>query len=105
MILPSERLPANIARIRPLVCMRPLVYQQIITFRELSVAKFTYKLFFRPRRASGRAQQPTIEVRVHLRLRRKQRGRAGKRKLRRRRIVRQKTRILRLIRRIDERGR
>lgn len=47
-ILPPERFTADIARIRPLISMRPLVYQQIITLGELPVAKFANELLLGP---------------------------------------------------------
>lgn len=49
MILSSESLPANVTRVRSLVGVRPLVYQQIVTFRKLSITKFAYKLLLRSR--------------------------------------------------------
>lgn len=44
-VLPSERLSADVARVRPLVSVRSLVYEQVVAFGELSVAKFAYELF------------------------------------------------------------
>lgn len=46
-ILPPERLPADITRIRPLIRMRSFVYQQIIALRELPVAILANKLLLR----------------------------------------------------------
>lgn len=47
MILSSKSFPANVTRIRPLIRVSPLVYQQIIALGELSVAEFAYELFLR----------------------------------------------------------
>lgn len=47
MILPTEGLSANIARVRPLVRVSPLVNQQIVTLGELSITEFTDELFLR----------------------------------------------------------
>lgn len=46
MILPSESFATNITRVRPFVSVGPLVYQQIVTFSKLSIAKFADELFF-----------------------------------------------------------
>lgn len=50
-ILSSERLAADVARVGPLVGVGALVYQQIIALGELSTAELANKLFFRARRA------------------------------------------------------
>lgn len=50
-ILSSERLAADVARVGPLVGVGALVYQQIIALGELSIAELANKLFFRARRA------------------------------------------------------
>lgn len=44
MILPAEGLAAYIARVRSLVGMRPLMDQQIVAFRELSIAELADEL-------------------------------------------------------------
>lgn len=54
MILPSEGLATYVARIRPLVGMRPLVDQQIVALCELPAAELTYELFL----GSGRTASP-----------------------------------------------
>lgn len=54
MILPSEGFATYVARIRPLVGMRPLVDQQIVALRELPAAELTNKLFL----GSGRTASP-----------------------------------------------
>lgn len=75
-ILPAEGLPADVAGIRPLVRVGPFVYQKIITFRELSVAKFTNELFLGARGAllpAGRRRRG----------RRRRRRRARRRRTRR----------------------
>lgn len=77
MVLPSERLSAYIARIRPLIGVCPFVYQQIVALRELTIAKFTDELFLRPRRTSRCPKQSPIEVGVHLRRSRRKQGTAG----------------------------
>lgn len=51
-ILSSKGLPTNIARIRPLIGMRPLVDQQIVALRELPVAELADELFLRSRRTA-----------------------------------------------------
>lgn len=38
-ILSSEGLVADIAGVRPLICMRPLVDQEVVGFREMSATK------------------------------------------------------------------
>lgn len=48
MILPSESFAAYVARVRPLVGVRPLMDQQIVAFGELSAAELTNKLFLGP---------------------------------------------------------
>lgn len=53
-ILPSEGLSANVARVRPLVGVRSLVYQQIIAFRELAATELADELLFGP----GRPARP-----------------------------------------------
>lgn len=77
-ILPPERLPTYVTGVGPLVRMRPFVYQQIVTFRELSITKFTYELFFWSRtsllprhyhvtgdRAGRRASRTIYRILVH----------------------------------------
>lgn len=54
MILPSEGFTTYVARVRPLIGMRPLVDQQIIALRELPAAELTNELFL----GSGRAASP-----------------------------------------------
>lgn len=44
----SEGLPADVARVRPFVRVRPLVDQQIVTLGELPVAILAYELLLRP---------------------------------------------------------
>jgi hypothetical protein len=46
-ILSSERLAADVARVGPLVGVGAFVYQQIIALGELSTAELANKLFFR----------------------------------------------------------
>lgn len=56
MVLSPERLLAYVARVGSLVRVGPLVYQQIVTLGELSVAESAYELFFgsgRPADADG----------------------------------------------------
>lgn len=48
MILPAERFPADVARVRPLVGVRSLVYEQVVALGELSVAELADELFLRP---------------------------------------------------------
>lgn len=54
MILPSEGFTTYVARVRPLIGMRPLVDQQIVALRELPAAELTNELFL----GSGRAASP-----------------------------------------------
>lgn len=65
-ILPPESLPTNIATIRPLIRVCPLVNQQIVTFRKLPVTKFAYELLLGPRRPARGSQQSPVQVSVHL---------------------------------------
>lgn len=74
MILPSEGFATYVARIRPLVGMRPLMDQQIVALRELPVAELTNELFL----GSGRTASPWY-TRVH-RDRGLLRGRGGRRR-------------------------
>lgn len=60
MILPSEGFAAYVARVRPLVGVRPLVDEEIVALGELSAAKLTNKLFLGP----GRPASPWY-TRVH----------------------------------------
>lgn len=53
MILPPKCLPTYITTIRPLISMCPFVYQQIVTFRKMSIAVLANKLFFRPGTGTG----------------------------------------------------
>ena len=53
-ILPSEGLSANVARVRPLVGVRSLVYQQIIALGELAATELADELLFGP----GRPARP-----------------------------------------------
>lgn len=53
MILPPERLPANITRIGSFISVGPLMYQKIITLGKLSVAIFANKLFLGPHSTSS----------------------------------------------------
>lgn len=50
MVLSPERFFAYVARVRSLVRVSPLVYQQVVALGELSVAESAYELFFRPGR-------------------------------------------------------
>lgn len=61
-VLPSESLAANIARVRPLVRVSPLVNQQIVRFRELSIAELTDELFLGSGRSARCSQQPSVQV-------------------------------------------
>jgi len=44
MILSAEGLPTYVARVRPLIGVRPLVDQQIVAFRELPMAELADEL-------------------------------------------------------------
>lgn len=50
MVLPAERLAADVARVRPLVGVCPFVDQQIVRFRELTTAELADKLLLWPLR-------------------------------------------------------
>lgn len=47
MILPPESLVADVTRVRPLICVGPLVDEQVVGFGKVSAAKLADKLFFR----------------------------------------------------------
>lgn len=51
MVLSPERLSADVARVRPLVGVRALVYQQIVGLGEVAAAEFANELLFRTLRA------------------------------------------------------
>lgn len=53
MILPPERLPANITGIWPFISMCPFMYQQIVRFGKLSMAVFANKLLLWSRSGSS----------------------------------------------------
>lgn len=44
MILPPEGLVADVARVRPLVCVRALVDQQIVRLGKMAAAELAHKL-------------------------------------------------------------
>lgn len=46
MILPPEGLVADVTRVRPLICMGPLVDEQVVGFGKVSAAKLADKFFF-----------------------------------------------------------
>lgn len=48
MILSAEGLSAYVARVRPLVGVRPLVNQQVVALGELSIAELADELFLGP---------------------------------------------------------
>ena len=50
MVLPPERLVAHVARVGPLVGVRPFVNEQVVALRELPLAKLADELLPRPRR-------------------------------------------------------
>lgn len=65
MVLPAEGLSAYVARVRPLVGVRPLVNQQVVALGELPIAELADELFLRPL-----ARWPSREERRRLRRRR-----------------------------------
>lgn len=60
MILPPEGLVADVTRVWPLICVGPLVDEQVVGFGKVSAAKLADKLFFSFWRATslGRAFCP-----------------------------------------------
>ena len=60
MVLSAERFATDITGIGPLVCVGPLVDEEIVTLGEVSVAIFTDKLLLWPRCASRASEQPRV---------------------------------------------
>ena len=59
-VLPSERLAADVTGERPLVCVGSLVDEQVVTLRELPVAKLADEPFL----GSASSTNPCVEPRV-----------------------------------------
>ena len=59
-VLPPERLAADVTGERPLVCVGSLVDQQVVALRELPVAKFADEPFL----GSASSTNPCVEPRV-----------------------------------------
>ena len=60
MVLSTERFPTDIAGIGPLVCVGPLMYEQVVTLGEVSVTIFTDKLLLWPRCPPWASEQPRV---------------------------------------------
>ena len=63
-VLPPERLAADVTGERPLVCVGSLVDEQVVALRELPVAKFADEPFL----GSASSTHPCVEPRVLTRL-------------------------------------
>ena len=61
MVLPSEGLPADVAGVGPLICVRPLVDQQVITLGELPVAELADELLLRTGSSTRRSHDPPAQ--------------------------------------------
>ena len=60
MILTTEGLAANVARVRPFVGVGPLVDEQIVGFGELAVAELADELLLGAGSAAGSAEETRI---------------------------------------------
>ena len=64
MVLPSKSLAADVTRVRPLICVRSLVDQQVVALGELPVAELADEPLLRPGRATGASEKPGIVGRL-----------------------------------------
>ena len=62
-VLASKGFPADVARVRSLVRVRPLVNKKVVRLGELAIAELTNKLLLRPARSYHWTLQQAV---VHL---------------------------------------
>ena len=66
-VLPPEGLAADVARVGPLVRVRPLVYEQVVALGELAVAELADELLLGTRSSPRSPYEPPVQMGVHLR--------------------------------------
>lgn len=60
-VLSTEGFAAHVAGERPLVRVRPLVYEEVVALGEVTRAVLADELFLGPRRPTRHSEQPSVE--------------------------------------------